>query len=146
MIPQPTQHSNGCLNKQIVAKNSPQSTVATVALRQRNPWEQVAHHFVREWMKIERLMSQCNGQRNEYYNHNRNGLIVPPKDCSTLDLTNYTVVTNESTVVVHHDGTQHTGAARGESDIRAFCDVFQPILCQLDSFINQYNINDPSKC
>jgi hypothetical protein len=114
--------------------------------RQQNPWQHVTNHFVREWMKLERFMSQCNGQNNEY-NNNRNGLIVPPKDCSTLDLTNYTDANNELVMVQDDDDEiQIAGAGRAASDIRVFCATFQPILYQLESLINHLNINDPSKC
>ena len=89
-------------------------------------------------------MNQCHGQQNER-NDDRNGLVVPPKDCSTLDLTNYTAE-NYEFARAGDDKIQNTGADRAVSDIRAFCATFQPILCQLESLINHLNINDPSKC
>lgn len=128
---------------QIVKLKSPLGSVTTMT-HHRNPWEHVANHFVREWMKLERFMNQCHGQQNER-NDDRNGLVVPPKDCSTLDLTNYTAE-NYEFARAGDDKIQNTGADRAVSYIRAFCATFQPILCQLESLINHLNINDPSKC
>ena len=145
MIPQSSYCSTRSIpNKQIVTQKPPQRTGTTMTHRQRNPWEHMTNHLVCEWMKLERFMNQCNGQRNEY-NDNRNGLIVPPKDCSTLDLTSYPAVANEPSAV-HNDEIQCTGADRAVSDIRTFCATFQPVLYQLESLLHQLNINDPSKC
>jgi hypothetical protein len=147
MIPPSTQCRRRFPNEQIVTLKSAQPTVTVMTQqRQQNPWILVSNHIVREWMKLERFMSQCNGQHNEY-NDNRNGVIVPPKDCSTLDLTSYArEATTGRPVTLHTNESNSAVAAHAINDIHAFCESFEPILRQLESLINHLNINDPSKC
>ena len=131
------------ITERSVMHKSPVIAVTTITQSQQNPWEHIANHFLREWMKLERFISQCHGQQNES-NEYRNGLILPQKDYSTLDLSNSSVFDTQN--AVNHDDMQCSTTARTVSDICEYSATLQPILSQWHALINQLNINDPSKC
>jgi Glycolipid transfer protein (GLTP) len=122
----------------------------TTATTPRNPLEFVANHFVCEWMKLERFLSQCNGMHAES-SPTRNGLIVPSKGRSVIDLTNGTGGGAIFEAVVPEDNVpcttpKSTFATNATEEITSFSATLQPILQELQVFLDDWNMNDPSKC
>jgi hypothetical protein len=109
---------------------SADDTVALHPSSMKNPLDLFVDHIAGEWMKLERFVSQCNGAHADP-NKSRDLLTTS----SVGDLANVPTITERS-----------ASAAAAEEEIPSFIAAIHPVLRGLDKMINQFNMNDPSKC
>ena len=139
----------GATDRIVVAHSWSTVTVAMTQPPRRNPWEHVVHHFVCEWMKLERLVNGCYGEHNES-NQFRNGLILPDRAMMDPVTTTTAVllpqpdisISSTTTVTTDHSATDRTA----RDNIQVFRATLEPMLSQWQILIHHLNINDPSKC
>ena len=100
-----------------------------------NPFDHVAHHFAKEWMKLERIMSQCTG------NH-----IEPDPSRNLLDTRSLKLVESSTALARNSSAATLTSVQTAESEIHSFIAVAEPFLRGLETIIRELDMNDPSKC
>jgi hypothetical protein len=122
-----------------------QNLIRRMDMSSRNPFELIGSHFLSEWMKLERFLKQCNGIHCES-SALRNGLLVPKKDCSVINLKcdNLFEMPNYHNSIGFSE--ESLSATKIEEEIALFNCAMQPILNELDSLIHRLGINDPTKC
>jgi Glycolipid transfer protein (GLTP) len=106
-----------------------------------NPFEIIGSHFLSEWIKVQRFLNQCNGIHAES-SSSRNGLLVPGKNCSVIDLKDVGLLEAPSDKTTK--GVLFMEMV--EEKISSFNGTIQPVLSELDLLIDQLGINDPTKC
>ena len=100
-----------------------------------NPFDQVAQLFMKEWMKLERFMSQCTG------NH-----IEEDPSRNLLDTRSLNFVENSTALARKSSSATLISIQSAEVEIHSFIALAEPFLRGLETMIEDLNMNDPSKC
>jgi len=114
------------------AINDDQQEVAEMA---QHPFDHVVNHIAKEWMKLERFMSQCTGQD-----------AGPDPSKNILDTRSMNLVASSATLAKKESAAAFASIQTAEQEIPAHVAVVEPIIQGLDKMIRDLNMNDPSKC